>query len=762
MSTELERLQAALPKRYTLLREIDRGGTSRVYLAREELPERDVVIKVLDDALTADLGRDRFVREVEVAARLQHPHVVPVHAAGEADGTLYYVTPFLEGESLRDRIDRDGPLPTEESVQIIGQVAGVLQHAHERGVVHRDIKASKIFLQSGHAVVTDFGIASALGADDGDEDTDVRGLAAVVVEMLTGAPLDRLDGNESPGDLPSVLGRVVDRALSTAPEDRFRSVGDFASAVARAAQPAPPPPPPPPTSTAPFPLGRYLVAALTTVALLAASMWWFSDSRGQTADDAYVASVAVMPFENRTGDPGHEVLGRSLADEVIDRLASVPEIRVIDAYTTASLMNDSLGTPALLDTLDVEHIIHGYIESRDGELIVNVSKSTLGGFLSPRRQHRVDPEDLSVSQSQLANTVARSFLVDVELENRFDPGGTVIGPGREAYLAGNEALGQRTPVAMREAIEHFREAIALEPTSAPALSALSSAYALSLYYKYDVGVPGYELAARALLAADSAISSDPGVANGYAARGYARALLGMQIDSAEADFARAEAIAPNAPNGPSWSARILAQRGRIDEAFAEAARARDLDPLQAGRRTALASLGFQLGRYDVTIEESREAYRLEEQLTLAMAFEGRALALTGQGAECLTIDFGVYDFVRALCLHQLGRTDEAGALIAEASDRIDGAFLGDRPYRPEVVAQDVASYFGWTGDVDRAIEWLRFAFDLSPAGIDTRILGSELFAPVEADARFQAAVAQVQTEALDRVRSTRANLRPPL
>lgn len=760
MSSELERLQAALPKRYTLLREIDRGGMSRVYLAREELPEREVVIKALDDALTADLGRDRFVREVEVAARLQHPHVVPVHAAGEADGTLYYVTPYLEGESLRDRVDRNGRLSAEEAVQIARQVAGVLQHAHERGIVHRDVKSSKVFLQSGHAVVTDFGIASALGADDGDEHTDVRGLAGVVAEMLTGRTIDAHSDQVASVDLPPAIARVVDRALSTDPDDRFRSVGDFAAALDRAAKPAPTPPPRVPTSRTSS--GRYLTATLGVAALVALGAWWFSGSEGLQADDTYVASVAVMPFENRTGDPEHEVLGRSLADEVIDRLASVPEIRVIDAYTTASLMNDSLGTPALLDTLDVEHIIHGYIESRDGELIVNVSKSTLGGFLSPRRQHRVDPNDLSVSQSQLANTVARSFLVDVELENRFDPGGSVIGPGREAYLAGNEALGQRTPVAMRSAIEHFREAIALEPTSAPALSALSSAYALSLYYKYDVGVPGYELAARALLAADSAIASDPGVANGYAARGYARALLGMEIDSAEADFARAEAIAPNAPNGPSWSARILAQRGRIDEAFAEAARARDLDPLQAGRRTALASLGFQLGRYDVTIEESREAYRLEEQLTLAMAFEGRALALTGRGAECLGIDFGVYDFVRALCLHQLGRTDEAAALIAQADDRIDGAFLGDQPYRPEVVAQDVASYFGWAGDVDRAIEWLRYAFDLSPAGIDTRILGSELFAPVETDARFQAAVAEVQAAALDRVQSTRASLRPPL
>lgn len=766
MPTEFERLQAALPQRYTLLREIDEGGASRVYLAREELPERDVVIKVLSEELSARLGRD-FVREVEQVARLQHPHAVPVHAAGDADGRLYYVTPYLDGESLRDRIDQEGALSASAALRAVEEIGSVLRHAHARGIHHGDVRATKVFLQGGHAVLADFGIARALGSDGG-EGADTRGLAAIGVEMLTGRQPDA-SAPVLPPELPRSVADVFLGALDPETHPALATVGGFLDALERARAPASTPaadPLPAPTERSGSP--SLLFAAVgVTVGLAALASWWAVGSRSVEATSSYVASVAVMPFENRTGEAGHTVLGQSLADEVIDRLASVPEIRVIDAYTTASLMNDSLGTPALLDTLDVEHIIHGYIEPRDGELIVNVSKSSLGGFLAPRRQYRVDPENVAEGQSQLANTVARSFLADLGLESRFDPGGTVIGPGREAYLAGNEALGQRTPVAMRDAIVRFRQAIALEPTSAAALSALSSAYALALYYKYDVGIPPYELAARALVAADSAIATDPTVANGYSARGYARALLGIETDSAAADFARAEEIAPNAPNGPSWSARILARQGRIDEAFAEAARARDLDPLQAGRRTALASLGFQLGQYDVTIEESREAYRLEEQLSLAKAFEGRAMALTGRGAECLRIDFGAYDFVRALCLHQLGRTEEAAALVAQADEVAETgegveALVGDEPYRPEVVAQDVASYYGWTGDVDRAIEWLRVAFDLSPAGIDTRILLSDLFAPVESDPRFAAAVSEVQEAASERVRRTRAALAPPL
>ncbi|KPJ79755.1 MAG: hypothetical protein AMS19_10515 [Gemmatimonas sp. SG8_23] len=501
-----------------------------------------------------------------------------------------------------------------------------------------------------------------------------------------------------------------------------------------------------------------VIAAVIAAAVVGIQLW----SATGSARSSWRVSVAVMPFENRTGDPDYDNLGWSLAEDVINRLTTVPEVRVIDPYTAVSLMNDSLGTPALLDTLNVDHVIHGYIERRGDDLVVNVSESDREGFLSLRKQHRLDPDRLDVQQVALAGTVARSFLVDVGLDDRFDPGGTVIGPGRDAYLAGNNALGRRTPDGVREAIGHFRDAIAAEPSSAAALAALSSAYALALYYKYDVGVPAYELAARSLAAGDSAIALDETVANGYSARGYIRALIGLDIDQAEADFARAEELAPNAPNGPSWSARILAGKGLVDQAYREARRARDLDPLQAGRRTALASLGFQLGDYEVTIEEAREAYRLEEELSLARAYEARALALTGRGEECLRLELGVYDPVRALCLHSLGRTDEARSVAEATAGRIGSGDQGTSDYMLDLLAQDVASYYGMVGDSDEALRWIETAFELSPSGVDARLLGSELFAPVRDEPGFAAAVEAIREAARARVRSTVGELAPPL
>ena len=800
MSIEFERLEAALPQRYTLIRELARGGMSRVYLARESMPGRDVVIKVLDHELSARMGPDKFVHEVEVTSQLQHPHVVPIYSAGDADGTLYYVMPYIDGASLRDRLAKEGRLPIAESLSITHQIASALQHAHTKGVTHSDIKPSNILFQGGLAVVTDFGIADALRVPEGggeftrsglpigtpdymspeqasgdnrvDEKTDIYALACVLFEMLAGQPpfhsrttqatLARHLTDTMPSirsvrsSVPIALEQVIAQALSKSPADRPNTVSQFAEALVVANSVEPPltgeiGQRPPAFSS----WRTWVTAGVLAIAAIGFSIWGWS---GAPQDGPWESSVAVIPFENRTGDQAFDLLGLSIAEEVITRLTTIPGVFVIDPYTAVSAMRAEIGTPDLLDSLKVERILHGYIESRGNRLVVNVSESNPEGFISFRTQYEMHPDSLTSGQVRVTNAVTLSFLTDVGLENLFDPGGSVIGPGRDAYLAGNEALGQRTPEGMREATLRFREAIELEPRSATALSALSSTYALSLYYKYDIGLTPYELAARSLAAADSAIAVGPQVANGYSARGYIRGLLRSDLEGAAEDFETAESLAPNAPNGPSWSARILAGQGRIDEAFREAERARDLDPRQAGRRTALASLGFQLGRYDVTIEEAREAYGIENQLLLAKAFEGRALAMVGRTRECLAIDFGVYDLVRALCLHVGGRVAEARQVVEDAERQLESEGSPNTDYTAELKAQDLASYYGMIGDARGATRWLEFAFDLSPSGVDTRVLGSSLFEPVRNDGRFSRAIDAVHLAARERVRNMRTSL----
>src|SRR5216110_1297887 len=211
----LTRLRTALADRYTPERELGRGGMATVYLAFDPKHRRRVAIKVLKPEVAGALGPERFLREIEIAAGLTHPHILPLHDSGEADGFVYYVMPYVEGETLRNRLDRAGQLPVAEAVQIVREVADALSHAHSHDVVHRDIKPENILLEAGHAVVSDFGIARAITAAAGgkltetgiaigtpgymspeqgvasarvDERTDIYSLGCVLYEMLAGSP----------------------------------------------------------------------------------------------------------------------------------------------------------------------------------------------------------------------------------------------------------------------------------------------------------------------------------------------------------------------------------------------------------------------------------------------------------------------------------------------------------------------------------------------------------------------------------------------
>ena len=177
MSTQLDRLRAALADRYAVEREIGAGGMATVYLAQDLKHDRQVAVKVLRPELAAALGPERFLREIRIAAQLQHPHILPLHDSGEADGFLYYVMPYVDGESLRERIDQHGELPVVEAVKIVQQVVDALAYAHEKGVVHRDIKPDNVMLSGRHALVMDFGVAKAVSEATGRQSLTTAGVA---------------------------------------------------------------------------------------------------------------------------------------------------------------------------------------------------------------------------------------------------------------------------------------------------------------------------------------------------------------------------------------------------------------------------------------------------------------------------------------------------------------------------------------------------------------------------------------------------------
>ncbi|MGH7638332.1 MAG: protein kinase domain-containing protein, partial [Gemmatimonadaceae bacterium] len=277
--TGLDRLAAALAGRYRVLEVAGRGGMATVYAAEDFKHHRKVAIKVLHAELAEAVGAERFVREIEIAARLTHPHILPLHDSGEADGLLYYVMPFLDGESLRARLGRERQLPIDESVRLLDEIASALAYAHERGIIHRDIKPENVLLSAGHAVVSDFGIARAIQSAGGervtrtgivvgtpaymspeqasgdetlDQRSDIYSLGCVAYEMLGGEPpfsgatpravfsRHALDPVPSLQTLrPTIdepMEQAVRRALAKVPADRYASVLEFASAVRQAAR----------------------------------------------------------------------------------------------------------------------------------------------------------------------------------------------------------------------------------------------------------------------------------------------------------------------------------------------------------------------------------------------------------------------------------------------------------------------------------------------------------------------------------------------
>jgi eukaryotic-like serine/threonine-protein kinase len=274
MSEPLERLTAALADRYRIDRELGAGGMATVYLAEDLKHNRKVAVKVLKPELAVAIGAERFLAEIKTTANLQHPHILALHDSGEVNGTVFYVMPYVEGESLRDRLDREKQLPIDDALRIAGEVADALQYAHERGVIHRDIKPENILLQRGHAVVADFGIAlaasktggarmtetgmslgtptymspeQAMGAREVDARTDIYSLGCVLYEMLAGEPpfvgptaqsIVAKVITESPKSLtaqrhtvPPHVDAAVQKSLEKLAADRFASAGAFAESL---------------------------------------------------------------------------------------------------------------------------------------------------------------------------------------------------------------------------------------------------------------------------------------------------------------------------------------------------------------------------------------------------------------------------------------------------------------------------------------------------------------------------------------------------
>ena len=786
-------LQEVLPKRYRLERELKRGGMGHIYLARESHPDRQVAIKVLDPEVTLRLGRERFLREVSLLSNLIHPHIVPVFAAGDASGFLYYVMPFIEGETVGERVTRNGYLSLGVALRIAHDVADALAYAHQRGIIHRDIKPGNILLHDNHALVADFGIARALhvaesepitevgvaigtpaymspeqvtGEEDVDGRTDVYSLGCVLYEMLIGEPPFRgVDTrstmmkhvtDEPPPfeprrtDIPVPVRELVFKALAKDRADRFESARALSIALREQGDPGTSwsgsvPTLSAATKTAPSPWSRpaAIVAAFAIVLILLWPRLFPRDSVLEALPQRWLDSLAVFPIANQTGDSTMDRVGRAISDLVVSSLTQRDSIKVSPPHSAEVLRARGLTDPQLATELGVEHLIYGTVNPSPAGLRVMIQHyDAKADALVWSTQWTIDVANEAAGEERIAAEVV-SYLAGGVLQVMVQGSMSVpsLSPGHESYSMGTRFLARRTPEGIRRSIQLFRAAIGQDSTYARAYADLSVTYSLSLTYRYDIGMDGYVAAGHALAYSNRAIELDSTLSSGWAARGYLGAIAGAPIDGVVADFERARARNSSAASVASWSARVLLGQGRFDDALEQADLAVNIDPASPSRRIAVALSELQRGNYGRAIEEASVARDLESGLTMPFAIAGRARVMSGQAAQCVAMELGPHLGLRALCAGAVGDVSTAAALIDSVRTLLDVGQSGFADFTAVLAAEDLAIYYAWNDDASAALIWLENAFRLSPSGVDLQVRESALFDRVRNDPVFAQALA---------------------
>ncbi|HSD33648.1 MAG TPA: protein kinase [Gemmatimonadales bacterium] len=670
-------LAEALRDRYALERELGRGGMATVYLAHDRKHDRPVALKVLHAELAATLGPERFQREIRLAARLQHPHILTVLDSGEAAGHLWFTMPFVEGESLRDRLNRERQIPVEDALRIAREAAQGLQYAHEHGVMHRDIKPENILLtQDGSTLVADFGIARAFGGGEArltetgmaigtpaymspeqasgdqtlDARTDIYSLGCVLFEMLAGEPpftgptvqaiiAKRLTQpvpsvRQSRPTVPEAAERALRQALAPIPADRFATAGDLARALQTSATPR---------LSAPSQSGRRRlpVAALMLVlgfliGLGVLFAWRRSHSGG--GDGAGPKRIAVLPFEN-LGDSTDAYFADGMTDEVRGKLSQLSGLAVIARSSSNEYRRSNKSPQEIARELGAEYLLTATVrweKTPGAPSRVRVSPELVqvepGAAPTTRWQQGFDASltDVFQVQGDIAGKVATALDVALgeSARNQLEARPTANLAAYDAFLKGEAAsqvMSVGDPASLRRAIGHYEQAVALDSAFVSAWTQLARARSIL----YANGTPTPALAAEARRAADRAQSLAPERPEGQLASGMYYVTVAGDNRRALAAFEAGLKLAPTNVDLLVGAALAEQTQGRWDSAREHLARAGALDPRSANtaRRTGFNLLFLR--RY----AEARTA--LERALALApnnfVVIEQQAMVALAQG-----------------------------------------------------------------------------------------------------------------------------------
>lgn len=635
MPAVLDRLRATLTDRYTIDREVGRGGMATVFLAHDLKHDRRVALKVLHPELAASLGPERFLREIKVAARLNHPHIVPLHDSGQAGELLYYVMPFVEGESLRQRLVRDKQLALDDALEIARDIAAALDYAHRQGVVHRDIKPENVMMHEGEALVTDFGIAKAVtaaanenltqtgsavgtpaymspeqaaGEAELDGRSDVYSLGCMVYEMLAGsapftgptaqAIISKRFTEAAPSlratraAIPETVDTAVTRSLARIPGDRFATAAQFGHALLLHSGSTPP---------------GHAATAVTPQA---------------------VKSIAVLPFSDMSPQKDQDYFCEGIAEEIINALSKIDALQVASRTSTFAFKGKSEDVGEIGKKLKVATVLEGSVRKAANKLRVTAQLvNVANGYQLWSGRYDRELEDVFAIQDEIAENIVKALRVVLsEDEKRALEKPTANVQAYDYYLRGRQFLHQFRRTGTQFARRMFERAMEIDPNYAIAYAGASDCCSF-LYMYWDGSRANLE-------GADSyskkALELAPEVAEAHASRGLAVS-LSKRYEEAEREFETAIRLNPKLFEAHYLFGRALFQQGKYAEAVKEYQEASRVRPEDYQTVLLVVTSLRSLGRLEEADAALRNGIRMTEKHVELNPDDVRALYL-GAGA----------------------------------------------------------------------------------------------------------------------------------